>query len=611
MTIAEAEIQTSPSSPDHAAPRAIATREYSVPPSATPSPITPPPAKSHLQLPYSPFSDAVFRGVNESHSDNITKAARSVVNSEGFQERLKRYSSCVLARAEGTGADTDNTLDERRLLFDIFNYVVENAPGSGLIPPYSQSIYYGYGYHESGGEVGGESNIPPYGGFRRHDAVESSAYRWEDLLLLLDFHLDYLAPSNNSSSKPPTPPPWTDPGPTPLHSSPKITGSTISNTKKRQREDDEAGGEKRPDKKRRRRQVLHASLPPLPSSPPPSPPKAEPVLIRKNNRLPDFALETLSSLGNRRHILGISIEGNGLYARMWYFDRAGSIRSELLSLDIRTPFHAHATSLAPSARSNDERKDTEQGFSPEVHAVKVEAVTDDIVQIVALLISISLSDDERLGFESFFLPPTLPLVPAPSSSRPSEQTSSSSSPHNGLEDYRVVVQGHTFALDKILHREHELYGRGTFVYKANYIDSPDDRFLFYNPTPIPIPRVVVIKLSWQLVDQRTPEDELLRIAGQHNVKGIPTLYVSSIIGNLSKGVRGDIVSALSEHGEIISYNPKSGKITILKDAQMSFHDRELCVQVMGPLCTPLYEVTDLNTFKAAFISLVKGMIKHH
>jgi len=39
-----------------------------------------------------------------------------------------------------------------------------------------------------------------------------------------------------------------------------------------------------------------------------------------------------------------------------------------------------------------------------------------------------------------------------------------------------------------------------------------------------------------------------------------------------------------------------------------YADRELRVQVIGPIARPLYEVADLETFKTAFRSLVKSAL---
>ena len=87
-----------------------------------------------------------------------------------------------------------------------------------------------------------------------------------------------------------------------------------------------------------------------------------------------------------------------------------------------------------------------------------------------------------------------------------------------------------------------------------------------NPAdPIHSPRSVVVKLSWQL-DSWHDEEALYRLAAERGVQGVSHLYRSATFSRLSHGFRGRLVDVTQ------------------------FCDRELRVQVLGPLCIPLYRV---------------------
>jgi len=77
---------------------------------------------------------------------------------------------------------------------------------------------------------------------------------------------------------------------------------------------------------------------------------------------------------------------------------------------------------------------------------------------------------------------------------------------------------------------------------------------------------------------------LYRLAAERGVQGVSHLYRSTTFSRLSHGFRGRLADGTQ------------------------FCDRELRVQVLGPLCVPLYRVASLDDFKKAFISLVKA---HH
>ena len=147
---------------------------------------------------------------------------------------------------------------------------------------------------------------------------------------------------------------------------------------------------------------------------------------------------------------------------------------------------------------------------------------------------------------------------------------------NTVEGWMIQVQGSTFTISEALHSAEELYGRGTAVF------SVTSRAVNESSGPHPLPRKVVLKLSWQLTSWHD-EDALYRLAAEHGVQGISHLYRSASLSRLSHGFRGRLVDGTH------------------------FCDRELRAQVLGPLCVPLYRVKSLDDFKKAFIALVKGM----
>ncbi|KAF8339831.1 uncharacterized protein EI90DRAFT_3012761 [Cantharellus anzutake] len=185
----------------------------------------------------------------------------------------------------------------------------------------------------------------------------------------------------------------------------------------------------------------------------------------------------------------------------------------------------------------------------------------DAVEIISAVMQLALSGPVSLGLEPFI------------------QSSSSWEAFGSIEGSCVVVDGIRFLLHKTLHVARELEGRGTVVFAAQKIAESarlDDR-------STTIPDDVIIKFSWQ--DASAPfEDLLFRRAQECAVEGIAKLYCSSRPARLSTGPRRAL-----------------GLI-----AGVDYHDRELRVQVMGPLCIPLYRVKGLDVFKTAFRSLVQA-----
>ena len=183
---------------------------------------------------------------------------------------------------------------------------------------------------------------------------------------------------------------------------------------------------------------------------------------------------------------------------------------------------------------------------------------------VRALMKFAFCGAAQLGLEDVFVPP---------GGNPSPPI------FNTVEGWMIQVQGSTFTINEALHSAEELYGRGTAVF------SVTSRAAEEPSGPYPLPRNVVLKLSWQLTSWHD-EDALYRLAAEHDVEGISRLYRSAPLSRLSHGFRGRLVD------------------------RTHFFDRELRAQVLGPLCVPLYRVKSLDDFKKAFIALVKGMHPH-
>ncbi|KAF8334070.1 uncharacterized protein EI90DRAFT_504196 [Cantharellus anzutake] len=131
-----------------------------------------------------------------------------------------------------------------------------------------------------------------------------------------------------------------------------------------------------------------------------SPPTPDP------SSLMQYALRTLSAIGNRRHVSGIHVDGNMF--QLWYFDRAGSICSSKIS------------------------------------------IKDDAELFVASIVLFSLASKERLGYESF--------LGAPAGVRRRSWLT--------IQNHEVQVEGHRLRLLGTIHSAASLYGRGTVVYEA-------------------------------------------------------------------------------------------------------------------------------------------------
>ena len=199
-------------------------------------------------------------------------------------------------------------------------------------------------------------------------------------------------------------------------------------------------------------------------------------------------------------------------------------------------------------------------FSTPLHLVT------DATQIASALMRLALSCAAAFGLE--------PII-------------QSSSPWEAFETVKasyVIIDGLRFLLQKTLHVSRDLEGRGTVVFAARKGIEHEEHASLHADS---IPADVIVKLSWQDVRAQS-EDMLFRRAQEHRVEGIAKLYCSSKPACLSTGPRRLLSLLAGTH----------------------YHDRELRVQVMGPLCLPLYRVRDIEVFKSAFRSLVEGTVHH-
>lgn len=208
------------------------------------------------------------------------------------------------------------------------------------------------------------------------------------------------------------------------------------------------------------------------------------------------------------------------------------------------------------------------------------ANVEDLKKLVECILRMSCTASiQRLGYETLFQPPEISFE---------EHMAGHLEPKlpdwRTVKEHRVEVEGQTYTLDRVLYTSSSLYGRGTFVYTAKRkLAFPRQDAKLEDDAAIPSD--VVIKCSWQVVGStRSRSNELYKLAAERNVSGVVKLYASKVVRRLSDGrsPRGFLVQG------------------------WEYRNRELKVEVMGPLCIPLHEVSDVSEFRNAFISLVKG-----
>jgi len=191
---------------------------------------------------------------------------------------------------------------------------------------------------------------------------------------------------------------------------------------------------------------------------------------------------------------------------------------------------------------------------------------DDAPRIIAALISLSFLDAFSLGLE--------PYLAAKTNVPPSRLL-------QGGENYVIDVDGVTFRTNSLIHAG-ELSARGTAIFEA--VPAPPENPTTAKSTLIDAPPRVVVKMSWHMPEAHY-EDQLLRLAAERGVAGVARLYCSAVGPRVSEGFRSRLVP------------------------DVMYANRELRIQVIGPLARPLYEISDLKTFKAAFKSLVESAFR--
>ena len=188
----------------------------------------------------------------------------------------------------------------------------------------------------------------------------------------------------------------------------------------------------------------------------------------------------------------------------------------------------------------------------------------DAQHIIAALISLSFLDAFSLGLEPYLA---------------SKTPASPSSLLQGGTDYVIDVDGLCLRTNSLLHAG-EIFFRATAVFSATLMPAESSESA-RSALATDVPSRVAVKMSWHTTSSHS-EDELLRLAEERGVQGVVRLYRSTVVHRVSEGLRSRLVPA------------------------PMYADRELRVQVIGPLARPLYEVSNLETFKTAFRSLVKS-----
>lgn len=476
------------------------------------------PEVTHLEVPLSRFEEVLLP--NPWEFPILDSAAQTLLRDEEFQRTIRYYRETVKEEEEDPDAIHPPGQDIEDYLTKILNMISSRCPTTGGARPFDIGFVDNRRFEETP-----EPHEPPgiAGAFVADDI--SYFYQWKDVAVLIGDGLDFEAEAgaldtqsnptrSPNSSRHPTP---SRKSATPEPSSASKRGFTTTRGSRFSK-----SRSPRPFQKQRSDSPRSPKDSRLESSNQPSSSKQR--APEPPEDLSRMAQETLSASGNRRHVIAITI--TDIVVRLWYFDRAGTIRT--------APTKLNDASFA-------------RAFMRLVYA-----------------------DASHIGFEDAFEPSIHPDEKSPS---PTDVVGS-----------RVLVQGSYFTISEKLHSAMELHGRGTAVYAAQNLEmvqSKDDGASALQT----MPKQVVVKFSWQLTDWHS-EDALYLLAERYGVRGISRLYRSASIARLSQGLRG----------------------RLLKSSQ--YRDRELRAQVMGPIAIPLLRVKDLDTFKAAFKSLVEGDLQH-
>lgn len=475
------------------------------------------PEVTHLEVQLSRFEEVLLP--NNWEFSTLDSAAHALLRDEEFQRTIRDYQELLKEEEEDPDASRPPGHNIEDYLVKILNMISSNCPPTGDARPFNIRFVDNQQFVETP-----EPHDPPgvAGAFVSNDS--SYLYQWKDVAVLISNGFDFeeeAIDAHSHSSQSPTSSRHSTPSrkfATPEPSSVPKGGRNTSRGSRFSK-----SRSPRPFQKPRVGSPRGAknSRPEPSGSDRPTPHKGR--ALRPPEELSRMAQETLSAMGNRRHVLAITI--SDIVVRFWYFDRAGTIRT------------------VPT-KIND-------------------------ASFIRAFMRLVYADASHIGFEDTFeLPVDVENV------LPSSTTWD-------VVGSRVVIQNSAFAVYEKLHSALELHGRGTAVYAARSltpVHPMDSNTLALRS----LPEKVAVKLSWQLTDWN-PEDALYRLAEAQGVRGISRLYRSASIVRLSQGFRGRLV----------------------KTSQ--YRDRELRAQVMGPLAVPLLRVKDLDTFKAAFKSLVEGM----
>lgn len=203
-----------------------------------------------------------------------------------------------------------------------------------------------------------------------------------------------------------------------------------------------------------------------------------------------YALELLSHGGWRRYVLGALVSSDTV--RLLYFDRSIIV------------------------------------VSKSIHFLK------DHFRFFAMLRGFGTLDISGWGFEMFLQPPNGVPSSAPGSTVTSPQQRVS---QYMFQNYTLVLDGFRFTLNKTVHQQHCLIGRGTLVVTAKL-----DRG---SPTTDALNRstIMIIKISWPPIS-RTSEQQLIRHAtslAQHQHRWVnshlPAILLAKDILNDADGLQ--------------------------------------------------------------------------
>jgi hypothetical protein len=515
-----------------------------------------PPQASHVQIDFDLFDNQFLRARYVRQKSNAF--AKEVVAHQFFRHQLGVYEAAVPRISYDSPLRKTPGMEPRAIMMDMLNLVnrlanneLKDSPNA---PRFVTPIHYKYSWSSPDPLDGIPALLPCVGTW-----IDSNGVRdidnWKNAVLFIDIRPEegYLTGAHTEGQAPPIAEKHRASAEAAESSSaPKKNngkrkrGESISThaSKRSKRGSTPTGGTSKPP-----RPLETKALPPIvesTSSHAKDGRAMEPLLVEDDRAMSRYANEAMSGLGNRRHMMAILVEG--LTFRFWYFDHAGSIRTSRLHL----------------------LRDTEK--------------------IAAAIINLSLLTAEQLGLQPMSGPD--PSIPK--------------SMFRSVKGCEISVDGVRYEIHDVLHRDRDLYGRGTVIYsaytkRASQSEQGKGKQIVLYDESVPdqvraeidrereerearwerIPDTVTIKLSWRLVSSPS-DDELFSIARERGADSVVTLYGARVAGRLSDGVRDALVS------------PEF------------YQDRVLRVQVFGPIYEPISSIADVPTLQKAFISCVQG-----